>query len=96
MEDGNAGVELHCHAGFGAQEVDAGQETVGLFQLRQQRAQAVAESEQDALHFVALVELQLAQVVPQLHHLAGFDKGGEACGALVLDEAAYLAAMGGK
>ena len=45
---------------------------------------------------MAFVELQLPQVVAKLHNLAGFHKGRLACGALVLYQAAYLAAVCGK
>ncbi len=96
VEDGDAGAQFHSHTGFGPQEVDAGEEAVGLLELRQQGAQAVAESQQDALYLVTLVELQLTQVVAQLHHLGRFHEGGEAGGRLVLDETFDFAAVGGE
>ena len=96
VEQRHGGVELHGHAGFGAEEVDASQEAVGLLELRQQGPQAVAEGEEDALYLVVLVEVQFAQVVAQLHHLGGLDEGRLVTGALVLYEAAHLAAVGGE
>ena len=96
MQYRHAGVELNGHTSFGPQEVYLCQEAVSLVELRQQWTQAVAESQQYALHLVSLVELQLTQVVAKLHHLAGFHEGRLACGALVLYQAAYLAAVGGE
>ena len=45
---------------------------------------------------MALVEIELAQVVAQLHHLARLDEGGKACGALVLNETFDFATVGGE
>ena len=43
VEDGDRGAQFDGHAGFGAEEVDAGKETVGLLELWQEGTQSVAE-----------------------------------------------------
>src|SRR5207249_1422890 len=60
---------------------------------RRARADAPSQVAQDALDLLALFDLELPQLVPELHHRRRLHEDGRAARRLVVDEAAELAAV---
>ena len=94
-KDRHSGDHIHGHHRLGVDEIHLAQIVRGRHQIRQRRADELREFEEDALDFALLLELQLADLVFQLHHLQRFDEDRLAAGRFVVDKARQ-ALLGGS
>ena len=82
------GADAVGEEGLGADEVDDGEELVGLDDVRHEWAEHVGEGGEDADDFVSLLGFEFADAVVCLHDGFGFDVDRLAGGRLVVYDAA--------
>ena len=81
------GIRLDGKFCFGSNEVDLGQEQIGIKDVSDVRTHFVTEHGQDADDLTALLGFQLADAIVGLYYLGRFNKDGLACGTLVVNDA---------
>ena len=88
------GLKGFGQGGLGLDEVDGGQEAVGIEDVLHIGAQLLREIGQYADDFAALVGLQFADAIVGLHHLGRLYEDRLSGGTLIVDDTAYLALQG--